>query len=176
MNVDKLFHFFSRRCASLINHRVCLVEGQEYCGCSIIIFASLKVKYTHIVHYSCGKKQLVQVKSYTHQNWEPFIYKKENILYFLYFLHSAVRVLPWSQGCCCADSLNTIWRHHNLYLVIQTIPLQCRTYGLHQNHLLIDSIWKGQPMRWKRCCNAGPCWCEFLGCLIFYFFEQKEMV
>lgn len=42
------------------------------------------------------------------------------------------------------------------------MPLQCRTYGLHQNHLPIDSIWKGQPMRWKRCCNAGPGWCEFL--------------
>lgn len=54
------------------------------------------------------------------------------------------------------------------------MPLQCRTYGLHQNHLLIDSIWKGQPMRWKRCSNAGQCWCEFWGCFLLFFPSKRK--
>lgn len=47
------------------------------------------------------------------------------------------------------------------------MPLQCRTYGLHQNQLLIDIICKGQPLTWIRCCNAYSRWWEFLVLMVF---------
>lgn len=55
----------------------------------------------------------------------------------------------------------------SLSSVIQLLPLQCRTYRLHHNHLLINRIQKGQPIK---CSSASLMTIPglLLGCCCFF--------
>lgn len=64
----------------------------------------------------------------------------------------------------CAFSLSS---------VIQLLPLQCRTYRLHHNRLLINRIQKGQPIK---CCGAGPHWWQLQGCCFLYFLPSFNII